>query len=134
MVGALGCVDPESGSTYCWSPADPPPPPASAAAGTSSESEAISARMPSALRQERTGRVLQQSGLGHSVTDAHGGAGEIVQTLLLQDLLHGQGGATRPRRRVLGCSPPAPEAIVIGGAAPLAEAGVASLSFPDPRP
>ena len=47
---------------------------------------------------------------GTSFADAFGVGSENVQTAVLQDLLQGQGGATRPRRRVLGALrlPPRP--------------------------
>jgi hypothetical protein len=46
-----------SGSTYCWSPADPPPP-AMAAAGTSIARAAIATTKPKIRRQRLTARVL----------------------------------------------------------------------------
>ena len=51
--------DPASGSTYCWSPAEPPPP-ASATLGMSIASAAIMRRLPSSWRRQLTRRVLHQ--------------------------------------------------------------------------
>jgi hypothetical protein len=71
-LGADGCVlvvlewwllpepeepDPPSGSTYCWSPADPPPP-AMAAAGASIARAAIAKTKPKIWRRLLTRRVL----------------------------------------------------------------------------
>ncbi|MGZ6573442.1 MAG: hypothetical protein ACXVHJ_20620 [Solirubrobacteraceae bacterium] len=70
-VGADGCVpvelewwlpepeepDPPSGSTYCWSPAEPPPP-AMAAAGASIARAAITKTKPRIWRRRLTRRVL----------------------------------------------------------------------------
>jgi hypothetical protein len=50
--------EPASGSTYCWSPAEPPPPPASATLGMSIASAAIMTRLPSSWRRRLTPRVL----------------------------------------------------------------------------
>jgi hypothetical protein len=49
--------EPASGSTYCWSPAEPPPP-ASATLGTSIANTAIMRRLPSSWRRRLTPRVL----------------------------------------------------------------------------
>jgi hypothetical protein len=49
--------EPASGSTYCWSPAEPPPP-ASATLGMSIASAAIMRRLPSSWRRRLTSRVL----------------------------------------------------------------------------
>lgn len=49
--------DPASGSTYCWSPADPPPP-AMAAAGASIARAAIAKTKPRIWRRRLTLRVL----------------------------------------------------------------------------
>lgn len=51
--------DPASGSTYCWSPAEPPPP-ASATLGMSIANAAIITRLPSSWRRRLTRRVLHQ--------------------------------------------------------------------------
>jgi hypothetical protein len=72
-LGADGCVpvvlewlpepelpeepEPPSGSTYCWSPADPPPP-AMAVAGTSITRAAIAKTKPKIWRRRLTRRVL----------------------------------------------------------------------------
>jgi peptidoglycan hydrolase CwlO-like protein len=53
---------------------------------------------------------------------------EIMQTPFLQDLLQGQGGVTVSRRLMLGCSPPAPEAIESAARRPIWAPGVVSLS------
>jgi hypothetical protein len=49
--------EPPSGSTYCWSPADPPPP-AMAAAGASIARAAIAKTKPKIWRRRLTRRVL----------------------------------------------------------------------------
>jgi hypothetical protein len=49
--------EPPSGSTYCWSPADPPPP-AMAVAGTSITRAAIAKTKPRIWRRRLTRRVL----------------------------------------------------------------------------
>jgi hypothetical protein len=50
-------LEPPSGSTYCWSPAEPPPP-AMAAPGTSIARTAIATTKPRIWRRRLTGRVL----------------------------------------------------------------------------
>ncbi len=78
-LGADGCVpvvlewlpepelpeepEPPSGSTYCWSPADPPPP-AMAVAGTSIARAAIANTKPKIWRRRLTRRVLHPGRLG----------------------------------------------------------------------
>jgi hypothetical protein len=51
--------EPPSGSTYCWSPADPPPP-ASAAAGASIARAAIATTRPKICQRRLTRRVLHR--------------------------------------------------------------------------
>jgi hypothetical protein len=50
-------LEPPSGSTYCWSPAEPPPP-AMAAPGTSIARAAIATTRPRIWRRRLTRRVL----------------------------------------------------------------------------
>jgi hypothetical protein len=58
LVAGLPLV-PDSGSTYCWSPAEDPGPPASAVAGPASAHRPRTARPIRITRQERTARVCQ---------------------------------------------------------------------------
>jgi hypothetical protein len=123
VAGADGCVvvlglggllepdepEPPSGSTYCWSPAEPP---AIATPGTVNRSAAITARLPRIWRRRLTARVLHHRChaprgpcvRGHGVV-----CPGIMQIVRLQDLLQVQGRAACARRGVLGCCRPSSE-------------------------
>lgn len=93
-------VEPPSGSTYCWSPAEGPE--ASATAGGRAARPSAMPRTMKTRREERTPRVLRT----RSIERVHRSPQRWprrAQTGLLQDLLQDQELPARRRRVVLGC-------------------------------
>jgi len=73
--------EPPSGSTYCWSPAEPPPP-ARAVAGASIARAAITKTKPRIWRRRLTRRVLHQGRRGRRGPGAAGSGPKSCKRLV----------------------------------------------------